>query len=198
MQDDVFVLQKRMMGKSRRLNVDSPLLSSCGKSLVSIIEGLAFTPPGQDSTGRGFDPRLQPPTSNLQPPTGLSRTLYSVPCTCSLYTNARVARSFSRGARWGKKHLCKSAYNLTGGLHPRHRTSLCECDVLLGPVADIVILLMLCNAVQLLLLPATPPIRLSSSSRPFSQDLLAPTHFFSSSELSTATHSSARSVLTGS
>jgi len=136
--------------------------------------------------------------SNLQPPTGLSRTLYSVPCTCSLYTNARVARSFSRGARWGKNHLCKSAYNLTGGLYPRHRTSLCECDVLLGPVADIVILLMLCNAVQLLLLPATPPIRLSSSSRPFSQDLLAPTHFFSSSELSTATHSSARSVLTGS
>lgn len=193
MQDDVFVLQKRMMGKSRRLNVDSPLLSSCGKSLVSIIE--VWLLPHLARIQRAEDLILG---SNLQPSTGLSRTLYSVPCTCSLYTNARVARSFSRGARWGKKHLCKSAYNLTGGLHPRHRTSLCECDVLLGPVADIVILLMLCNAVQLLLLPATPPIRLSSSSRPFSQDLLAPTHFFSSSELSTATHSSARSVLTGS
>ena len=81
---------------------------------------------------------------------------------------------------------CKSAENFINGVQPEcprlaHilnlAPSFCERDAFLGPIADIVILLMLCNAVQLLFLPATPPGGLSSSSRTLFQDLLAPTHF---------------------
>ena len=162
---------------------------SLGKMIVFVIEVLPLPHCAKTivSTGRGFSSRIA--SYSLPDP----YTLHPTPVTLFLqagvrYTMARIACSFFRGGN----HLqvtCKSAYNCTVGVHPecvplrttgshpRHSTCVCVYDVLSGPVADTVIQLMLCNAVQLQILPATPPTRLSSSSPALSQDLVAPTHF---------------------
>jgi hypothetical protein len=141
--------------------------SSLGRMNVFVIEVLPLPHLRQDYCVNG--PRILQPDCLVL----LTRSLHPTPVTLFLqagvrYTMARIACSFFRGGN----HLqvtCKSAYSCTVGVHPecvplrttgshpRQSTCVCVYDALSGPVADTVIQLMLCNAVQLQTLPATPP-----------------------------------------